>query len=117
MSSLPSLSSSGPVVPVPITRENFAPFGQVLQAYPDEKTRWEGQDIQVAPDGMATKYARLADITSTYPSDADAVTGISVFRATPKVGLERGKAFDLRYMERHSFTSQAFIPMAKAEVS
>lgn len=117
VSALPNLSSAGPIVPVPITKANFAPFGQVLQAYPDESTRWEGQDVQVAPDGMATKYARLAEITSTYPQDAEAVTGISVFRATPKVGLERGKTFDIRYMERHPYTSQAFVPMGKAEVS
>lgn len=65
---------------------------------------------------MTTKYARLANITSTYPVDANAVTGISVFRATPKVGLERGKAFDIRYMERHPYTSQAFVPMGKSEV-
>jgi allantoicase len=108
---------SGPIVPVPISREGFAPFGQVLHAYPDPETRYEGMDIQVAPDGMATKYARLAEIKSTYPEELGAVTGISVFRATPKVGLERGKVFDIRYMERHPYTSQAFVPMGKAEVS
>ena len=115
---LPSLSSgSAAIRPKPLTRDGFAPFGDVLQAYPDPKTRWEGQDIQPSPDGKTTKYARLADITSTYPADADAVTGISVFRATPKVGLERGKVFDVRFFERHPYTSQAFVPMGKGEVS
>ena len=116
MPSLPS-PSGGAVVPVPITREGFAPFGQVIQPYPDPKTRWEGQDIQVSPDGITTKYARLAQITSTYPIEANAVMGISVFRATPKVGLTRGKMFDVRFMERHPYTSQAFVPMGKGEVS
>lgn len=114
--SLPSPSSGG-ITPVPITSEGFAPFGKLVQAYPDQKTRWEGQDIQESPDKVATKYARLADITSTYPAESGAVTGISVFRATPKVGLTRGKSFDVKYMERHPYTSQAFVPMGKGEVS
>jgi allantoicase len=73
-------------------------------------------DIQTSPDGKTTKYARLADIVDTYPGDAGAVLGVSVFRASPKIGLERGRVFDIRFMERHPFTSQAFIPMGKAEV-
>ena len=114
---IPSLPSpSGTVAPVPITREGFAPFGKLVQPYPDVKTRWEEMDIQESPDKVQTKYARLADITNNYPADSGAVTGISVYRATPKVGLTRGKAFDVKYMERHPYTSQAFVPMGKGEV-
>jgi allantoicase len=54
-------------------------------------------------------------ISQSYPADS-AVTGISLFRATQKVGLNRGEVFDIRLMERHSYTSQVFIPMGKAEV-
>jgi allantoicase len=67
--------------------------------------------------GKAEKYTRLAPVLSTYPANSGTVTGISVFRATKKVGLHRGKAFDVRLMERHPYTTQAFIPMGKAEVS
>jgi allantoicase len=74
-------------------------------------------DVLPSPDGKTVKYARLADITDTYPSDANAILGVSVFRASPKIGLERGKVFDIRFMERHPYTTQAFIPMGKAEVS
>jgi len=74
-------------------------------------------DIQTSPDKKTNKYARLADIVKSYPEGSGAVTGISVFRATPKVGLTRGEVFDVRFMERHPYTSQAFIPMGKAEVS
>lgn len=114
---LPAASLSSTIAPVPLTRESFARYGEVIQAYPEVGTRWDGMDIQAAPDGMTTKYARLANITNSYPADAGAITGISVFRATPKIGLERGKAFDIRYMERHPYTSQAFVPMGKGEVS
>lgn len=116
---LPSISSpsSSPFIPVPITPEAFAPYGQLIIAYPDIPSRPPGMDIQTSPDGKTNKYARLADIIQTYPEGTDPLTGISVFRATPKIGLERGKVFDVRFMERHPFTTQAFIPMGKGEVS
>jgi len=71
--------------------------------------------VQSNPAANVEKYCRLADVTSTYPEGA--YTGIGVYRATKKVGLERGRVFDVRLMERHMYTSQAFIPMAKGDVS
>lgn len=71
--------------------------------------------VQANPVANVEKYCRLADVTSTYPEAA--FTGIGVYRATKKVGLERGRVFDVRLMERHPYTSQAFIPMAKGDVS
>jgi allantoicase len=64
-----------------------------------------------------TKYHRMAPVVNEYAAEAGAKTGISVFRATKKYGMERGKVWDIRLMERHPFTSQAFIPMSKGEVS
>lgn len=52
-----------------------------------------------------------------FPADSGAKTAIGVFRSTPKVGLERGKVFDVRLMERHPFSSQVFAPMGKGVVS
>lgn len=115
--SLPPTSPSSLLIPVPITREAFAPFGQLILAYPNVASRPPNMDIQTSPDKKTNKYARLADIVKSYPEGSGAVTGISVFRATPKVGLTRGEVFDVRFMERHPYTSQAFIPMGKAEVS
>jgi allantoicase len=71
--------------------------------------------VQGNPTAKVEKYCRLADVTSTYP-EGEGYTGIGVYRATPKVGLERGRVFDVRLMERHSYTSQAFIPMSKGDV-
>lgn len=50
-----------------------------------------------------------------YPPTAGAVTAIAVFRATPPSGLSHGCTWPLRMFERHSFTTQAFLPMAKGE--
>lgn len=106
-----------PIHPEPISPANFAPFGQIIQAYPDPSTRAEGMIVQGNPAAKVEKYCRLADVVNTYPAGEGAYTGIGVYRATKKVGLERGKVFDVRLMERHMYTSQAFIPMAKGEVS
>ncbi|WWC70605.1 allantoicase [Kwoniella pini CBS 10737] len=108
------LSSEGsPIKPTIITPENFAPFGQVITTTPAASHT----DSESSPDGLTTKNNALSSIISTYPAESGAVTSISVFRATEKIGLERGKTFDVKYMERHQFTSQTFLPMGKAEWS
>ncbi|KAK4688521.1 allantoicase, partial [Tremellales sp. Uapishka_1] len=110
---LPSLSTHTSIHhPVPITSALFAPFGNIIQANPVLAPQIE---VANSKDGKTTKWSRLAPVTDLYPEGSGAVAGIAVFRATKKVGLERGKVFDVRLMERHPFTSQAFIPMGKAE--
>ncbi|WVQ80557.1 allantoicase [Cryptococcus sp. DSM 104549] len=106
-----SAAGSAPLRPVRITPDNFKPFGHIITTSPSASHK----DTERAPDGLTVKHNRLAPVVQSYPEEAGAVTGIAVFRATKKVGLERGKVFDVRYMERHPFTSQAFIPMGKGE--
>lgn len=108
----------GLVHPTWITDEAFAPFGHLIKAHPDPDTRPGAIETQGSlVTGKAEKYVRLAPILSSYPEGEGAVTGIGVYRATKKIGLDRGKVFDVRLMERHPFTTQAFIPMGKGEVS
>jgi allantoicase len=110
--------SHAPVVPLPITPEGFAPFGNIIRAYTDEDARPATMIVQGSlKTGKSEKYNRLAHILESYPYDSGAITSIGVYRATKKVGLERGRVFDVRLMERHPYTTQAFIPMGKAEVS
>ena len=112
-----NITGKAALVPELITAAAFAPYGQIIRMYPDATTRPPECDYQPAPHGLTQKYARLADIAQSYPAGSGAQTAISVYRATPKVGLERGREFAVKVLERHSFTTQAFVPMGKGEVS
>lgn len=80
----------------PLTSENFAPFGEVLEAVdnPDKIInqglcgRWHDQArLDFSPDGRA---------------------GISIFKAQP-----RSMPYQFDMVERHPDGSQAFIPMGE----
>lgn len=115
-------SPSTPIThPTPLTPAAFLPYGHVIQTYPDASERSPVMEVHSNPSGKAIKYTRLAPIINNYPAEVrttgEARTAVSVMRATVREGLKRGGVFDVRFMERHPYTSQAFIPMGKAEVS
>jgi len=77
----------------PLTRAAFAPYGDLIDT--------AGVEPQLLNAGTARKYAALATI--------DVVGGaaaISLFHAAP-----RRLPVELREIERHPFSSQAFLPM------
>ncbi|KAJ6500130.1 allantoicase [Mycena vitilis] len=101
-------------VPVlPLTPEAFAPFGQVIQAYGDHNAVPKGTKITPANQGSASKFHKLSLLASSYPANAGATSGISVYRCSPLQGVSTDGTADLKVMERHPFTNQAFIPMGK----
>ncbi|KAL1408127.1 Allantoicase [Vanrija albida] len=104
----------GLIHPEPITHEAFAPFGEIVRAYPNKADAPAGVLHGGNPALNISKISWLSNLTESYPADANAVTSIGVYRATPKAGAERGKVLDVRYMERHPYTSQTFAPMGKA---
>lgn len=95
---------------LPLTPEAFAPFGQVVQAYGDPTRAPKGTRTTPANGGSATKFHKLALIEASYPSGLGATTGISVYRCNPS----RGRTMELKNLERHRFTNQAFIPMGQS---
>lgn len=110
------LSSKSPsqshitIVPVvPLTAEGFAPYGQVIQAY---TSRPESIKVTPANAETAQKFHKLSLPNSAYPADAGASLGISVYRCQPLQDISKGVAI-LRTVERHPYTSQAFIPMGQ----
>jgi allantoicase len=113
---LPSTISSAPAISVPVlplTPEAFAPFGQVIQAYGDHNAAPKGTKITPANQGSASKFHKLSLLASSYSAEAGATAGISVYRCSPLEGISRDGTTDLKIMERHPFTNQAFIPMGK----
>lgn len=98
---------------VPLTSEAFDPFGQVIQAY-NEGSNPNGIKTTSANEGTATKFHKLSLLTESYSPEAGATTGISVCRCKPLEDIIDGVAV-LKTLERHPFTSQAFIPMGRGD--
>lgn len=96
---------------LPLTPEAFAPFGNVIQAYTDHNAAPRGTKITPANQGTASKFHKLALPDSSYTGKSGATTGVSVYRCDP---LPRGKEWDVKVLERHPYTTQAFIPMGGA---
>lgn len=111
-------TAPGPHVlqPQTISLAAFAPYGQLITALSPSEHPAGPSEVFRSPNGLTTKLSRMAAITQSYDPASGAQQGISVMRSTPKIGLERGKVFDVRFMERHPYTSQAFLPMGKGEV-
>lgn len=104
-----SLSTTIPILP--LTPEAFATFGQVIQAYNDHNAAPRGTKITPANQGTASKFHKLSLLSSSYPAEAGATTGLSVYRCNP---LPDGDEWEVKILERHPFTTQAFIPMGAA---
>ncbi|MFT4782670.1 MAG: ureidoglycolate lyase [Paracoccaceae bacterium] len=78
----------------PLTRENFAPFGDVLDA--------SGTADKIINQGNCGRFHDRATLDFS-----DGRAGISLFQARP-----RSLPYDCDLLERHPDGSQAFIPMS-----
>jgi ureidoglycolate lyase len=79
----------------PLTREDFAPFGQVLET--------EGAKHHSINQGTTTRFHRLATVEM---ENGDCAI-ISIFR-----GVSRPFPITITMMERHLLGSQAFMPLS-----
>jgi allantoicase len=105
-----SSSSSETFIPVlPLTPEAFEPFGKVIEAYADRNAASRGTKITQANQGTAVKFHKLALVESSYPEDLGATTGLSVYRC--EAVKDVGRTLEVKVLERHPYTNQAFIPM------
>ncbi len=110
----------GPAIPaLPLTAEAFASFGKVVQAYADVNAVPNPRHTRItgANQGTATKFHKLALLTSSYPEHAraDATAGLSVYRCRP-IDVQPGGEWEVKLLERHPCTNQAFIPMGAAGI-
>jgi hypothetical protein len=98
------------LVAEPLTTAGFAPYGDVIQAFPSPDLAPAGAKCTSANNGSAWKYHRLSTPEASYPADSGAVAAVSCFRAVPPEGFG-GKGwkgtFQSRMFERHAFTTRA----------
>lgn len=95
-----------------LTPEAFAPFGQVVQAYPDINAVPSPRTTKItgANQGTAIKFHKLAPVVSSYPTQACATAGLSVYHCQA-IALSPSGIWPVKLLERHPCTNQAFIPM------
>lgn len=80
----------------PLTREAFAPFGEVIEADP--------ASMRLINEGTTERFHALAE-AEAYGEDARVI--INIFRGQP-----RRFPYILAMMERHPFGSQSFSPLS-----
>lgn len=119
-SSSPASSSSlsVPKVPaVPLTPDAFSTYGSVIQSYPDHRSARKDVVIKPVNFGTAFKFNHLSPVTWVQPKDHPEVKGevnFCVFRCEQQNGVKgaNGKeSWEVKVLERHEFSSQAFVPM------
>ncbi|KAI9028109.1 ureidoglycolate hydrolase-domain-containing protein [Phycomyces nitens] len=92
------------LVAQPLTREDFAPFGDVIQAS-------SGIAVTSANQGTAEKYHQVGQVINDFAKGRGR-SHLSVFHCRPATEVP----FTVKLLERHPFSSQAFIPMTDGRV-
>lgn len=119
-SSAASFASKGtsrnpPAIPaLPLTSEAFAPYGFVIQSYPNPHHVPRGIKINSANFGSATKYNRLSPITALAvpgKKNLKQTENFSVYRCQPTQSFGESDRFKVEVLERHEFTTQTFLPL------
>ncbi|GAC92651.1 allantoicase [Pseudozyma hubeiensis SY62] len=111
-SSSPATTSTGIVVhgkflpASPLTTSAFASYGAVIDG-PSTHNPDDAKPFKIVNQGTAQKFLNLAEIVNNYPEQAGARTNIHVYRCDPAAKMP----FEVKLLERHRFTTQAFIPM------
>ncbi|KAK8102677.1 ureidoglycolate hydrolase [Apiospora sp. TS-2023a] len=134
------LTSSAALTAQPLTRADFAPFGEVLSnPAPDVRpSNTEPYTVtttlpfaaELANQGTAIKYAAIASLRNLYadgqaPSGRPAEARMTMFVCGARIPLPASSSFstttppqqqddgkvEVKVLERHPFTSQTFIPL------
>ncbi|KAF9894294.1 hypothetical protein FE257_007797 [Aspergillus nanangensis] len=131
----PTLTSSPTnlrIVPTPLTKESFAPFGTAIQC-PLPRDLTSAPPLSTLPphspapilanQSSALKYSPISPLTNAYPSKCPSGTPssarMSMFSCFPRAlrtlpasaALAETNVFDVRILERHPFTTQTFTPV------
>lgn len=99
---LPIIAPSVPqnaIIAEPLTSEAYAPYGQVIHTGFTEF-------VTSANQGTAEKHHGVAQVQNNFPNGAGKIN-MCVFHCRPTNELP----FTVKLLERHPYSSQAFIPM------
>ncbi|KAF5861927.1 hypothetical protein ETB97_012326 [Aspergillus alliaceus] len=116
------------LTPEPLTKEAFAPFGTAIYAplprdltsAPPLTTLPQHEPTPVlANQSSALKYSPISPLEDNYrdncPSKQPSTARMSMFSCFPRqlraLPGKPSKAFDVRILERHPFTTQTFTPI------
>ncbi|KAI9480923.1 MAG: Allantoicase [Benjaminiella poitrasii] len=88
----------------PLTSEAYAPYGDVIHA-PGAKS------VTSANQGTAEKYHQVAEVNNLFPK-GNGRMNLCIFHCRPSTELP----FTVKLLERHPYSSQAFIPMTDGKV-
>lgn len=100
---LPIVAPSVPkrsIVAEPLAAEKYTPFGEVIEANPSTA------NVTSANQGTAEKFHHVAKVVNAFPKK-DGQTNLCVYHCRPA----RELPFKVKLLERHPYSSQAFIPM------
>ncbi|GAA5803433.1 allantoicase [Helicostylum pulchrum] len=103
---LPIVSPSIPknlVTAEPLTSEAYAPYGQVIQS-------GFAEFVTSANQGTAEKHHQVAQVVNNFPNGKGKMH-MCVFQCLPTNELP----FTVKLLERHPYSSQAFIPMTDSK--
>jgi allantoicase len=125
-----SHARSVPKIPaVPLNPSAFAPYGSVIQSYPDERAAPKEIKIKTVNFGTARKFNHLAPVEYVPPpvgrfttADGSPIPAgeinFCVFRCEPQNSKQLSatdgtgkRQWNVEVLERHEFSSQAFVPM------
>lgn len=87
----------------PLTKENFAPYGDVIEA--------EGSEHFAINVGTVERYHDLAKVQADYSNNGKPIVSLA------KINTAGSFPFNFNLVERHPKGSQAFIPMFDAPVA
>ncbi|CAG8433581.1 10901_t:CDS:10 [Diversispora eburnea] len=110
------------VIAQPLTYESYAPYGHIIQAFQEPQSISQfvttvTHNICVTPanQGTARKYNHIAPVINIRQNDINNKDSQFIPKATPNLSLYRclpvKKPVKIDLLERHLYSSQAFIPM------
>ncbi len=107
------------LTPQPLTKEAFAPFGDVVEVPDVKQNEKEDSSLIMINGGNTERYDSLVkvELEATVSSEqgaADTHAVINIFRAQPRP-VSKELAMDIVMMERHPFGSQSFHPLSGEE--